>query len=169
MSDARAIAATERCRDLVANPEKVGLPRRGGLEPRDVLVKFNRAAAHTSSAFQIHVTMKLALGGEENGTPIGPFVTETALVAEGRTEAEALEMFFNWMMDENAVATFREVVMAHQAAQVDVLAEAELAKQRELEREQAKRSKEATHTWLEKKFHALGKAAGVIKDKVQLS
>jgi hypothetical protein len=87
-------------------------------------------------------------------------------VAQGRTETEALEMFFNWLADENAVAMFRAVVQQHA---LDVLAQAEETKRRESEREQAKRTKEATHNWLERKFDAMGRAAGVIKPKVTLT
>lgn len=162
MSDARALQATERARSLVAEPQKMGLKPRPGLEPLDVVVKFNRPAAHTKSAFQVLVQMKLSLDG--SGNP--PFTDAKALVAEGRTEAEALEMFFNWMADEDAVARFVEVV---KAAELDVLAKQALDAKATEQREHNQQVKERTDEWLAKKFDALGRAAGVIPDKVQMS
>ena len=162
MSDARAMQATERCRDLVANPQRMGLKPRAGLEPLDVVVKFNRPAAHTRSAFQVVVQMKLSLDG--SGNP--PFTDAKALVAEGRTEAEALEMFFNWMADEDAVMRFVEVV---KASQLDALAKQALDAKAAEDRRINQQTKERTHEWLAKKFDALGRAAGVIKPKVTLS
>ena len=160
MSDARALVATERCRDLVARPERMGLERREGLEPLDVMVKFNRPAAHTRSAFQVIVHMKLSLDG--SGNP--PFTDAAGLVAEGRTEAECLEHFFNWMADENAVATFREVVKAHE---LDALAKDALAKQSVEANRVAARAADNNRNWAERKLDAIGRELGIVKPKVQ--
>jgi hypothetical protein len=168
MSDARALAATARCRELVAHPERVGLEPRPGLEPLDVVVQFNRLGAHTHSAFKVVVQMKLAMGGEDStGNPVGPFRDVAGLVAQGKTEAEALEMFFNWMADENAVATFREVVKAHDSQQLDALAQAELAARRATDATVAAKAREVTSTWFEKKFDYVGRQLGIIPSKVQ--
>lgn len=163
MSDARALAATEKCRDLVADPSKMGLSPRPGLEPLDVSVKFNRAASHTSSAFQIHVNMKLSLDG--SGAP--PFTDATALVAQGRTEAEALEVFFNWMADDGAVARFVEVVKGHEAQRLDALAQAAIAETKAEESRVASRARENNQGFLERKLDSLGRKFGFVKGKVQ--
>lgn len=161
MSDAEALSATEQARALVADPRPWGIEPRPGLEPLDVHVKFNRAAAHTKSAYQVIVRMKLTL--DEGQT----HRTEAALVGEGRTKGEALEMFYAWMADENALLIFREVVKAHDAKQVDALAQAELDKQKTQRDAQAVGAKERLHEWFEKKFDFMGRKAGVIPDKIQ--
>lgn len=161
MSDADALAATEQARSLVANPRPWGIPPRAGLEPLDVSVKFNRAAKNTNSAFQVVVQMKITL---DNGAT---WRTESALVGQGRTKGEALEMFYNWMADENAMTMFHDVVRAADTAKVDVLAQAELAKKRAEDIDKNKRTNEATTTWLEKKFDWMGRKAGVIEKKIQ--
>lgn len=162
MSDAEATRATEQCRELVADPTRMGLTPRHGLEPLDVTCRFNRAASHTSAAYQIHVSMKLSLDG--SGNP--PFTEATALVAQGRTRAECLEVFYNWMADETAVARFVEVVKAHEARNLDVLAQAALSERAAEESRVAQQSKERTREWFDKKFDYVGRKLGVIKPKL---
>lgn len=162
MSDARALAATERCRTLVAEPEKMGLKPRPGLEPLDVVVKFNRPASHTKSAFQVVVQMKLSLDG--SGKP--PFTDAAGLVAEGRTEAEALEMFFNWMADEDAVTRFVEVVNGHR---LDKLAQEALDAKAAESARVAGVARDNNQAWVERKLDTLGRKMGLVKPKVQVS
>ena len=161
MSDAAALQATEQARELVANPERMGLERRKGLEPRDVLVKFNRAAAHTSSAFQAHVQMRITL--DDGAT----WRDERALVAEGKTKAECLEVFYNWMADPHAMATFHEVVRQSDAAKLDALAQAELSKAAAEQGRVNGVAKDNNRNWAERKLDALGRKFGFVKGKVQ--
>ena len=160
MSEARALIATERCRKLVAQPESQGLKPRPGLEPLDVAVKFNRPAAHTRSAFQVMVQMKLSMDG--SGNP--PFTNAAGLVAEGKTEAECLEVFYNWMADETAVLRFVEVV---KAAELDALASQAQAETKAAQEVITTKTREVTHTWFEKKFDHIGRKLGLIDKKVQ--
>lgn len=155
--------ATERARSLVADPVRMGLKPRAGLEPLDVAAKFNRAAAHTRSAFQMHVTMRLSLDG--SGNP--PFTTATALVAEGKTKAELLEMFYNWMADDEAVMRFVAEVKAHEAKQLDALAQAELDKKRAQEAKVARGAKAMNQAWLDRKLDDVGRKLGLVKARIQ--
>lgn len=171
MSDARALAATARCRDLIdkanrKHPEAIGLGihSRPGLEPLDVVVKFNRVAAHTPAAFQVVVSMKLSLDG--SGNP--PFTDASGLVGQGKTEAEALEQFFNWMADENAVTAFYEVVKQHEKQQLDVLAQAELAKKKTESDAAAKRSENFHQKWADRKWDQLSRQYGLKDKKIQV-
>lgn len=162
MSDAVALQATEQCRDLVAKPEQWGLKKRAGLEPLDVSVKFNRLGHNTKQAFQVIVQMKITL--DEGVT----WRDEAALVGQGRTKGEALEMFYNWLADDNAMATFHAVVKAHEAKKLDALAEAELAKQAAASKDQAGRAKEFNRKWVDRKLDDLGRTFGFVKRKVQV-
>jgi hypothetical protein len=161
MSDAIALQATEQCRDLVADPRKWGLEPRPGLEPLDVSVRFNRVAAHTKSAFQVLVHMKITL--DEGQT----YRDEWALVGEGKTKGEALEMFYNWLADDNAMTVFHEVIKAHDAKQLDALAEKAIAETRAADAERIQRTRENQHEWLAKKFDHMGREAGLVKGKIQ--
>jgi len=160
MSEAIALQATEQARDLVANPHQWGIKKREGLEPLDVVVKFNRAASHTRSAFQVVVSMKLSW---DNG---GSWSEHAGLVAEGKTKGEALECFYNWMADDDAVATFHEVV---RTAELDALAKQAQAEAAAESRDAASRAKGFNQTWLDRKLHEVGKKLGLKKDKVQVS
>jgi hypothetical protein len=170
MSEARAMAATARCRELVdkantrhAEAIAMGIKPRQGLEPLDVTVKFNRAGGNTVKAFQVVVQMKLSLDG--SGQP--PFTDAAGLVGQGKTEAEALEQFFNWMADDDAVTVFRETVLAHQAQQLDVLAQAELAKKRAQESKIARGAEALQQNWAERKFDQLARKMGLKDKKIQ--
>ena len=158
VTDAIALQATEQCRDLVARPQKWGIEPRPGLEPLDVVVKFNRAAAHTRSAYQCIITMKLTLDDGKT------WRTESGLVAEGKTKGECLEMFYNWMGDPNAVFAFTEVVKAHE---LDALAKKALD---DAQCEQTRvngRAADNNRGWAERKLDQLGRKFGLVKPKVQ--
>jgi len=164
MSDARAMQATEKCRDLVANPSKMGLKRRDGLEPLDVRCVYDHKQRKTTGAFRIIVRMKLSLDG--SGVP--PFTDATALVAQGHSETQALEMFFNWMADEHAVAAFIESVKSQQAHELDVLAQAEVAKAKAAADTQASRAEAFHQNWAERKLDHLARTMGIKDKKVQV-
>jgi hypothetical protein len=164
MSDARALQATERCRDLVATPERHGLRRRDGLEPLDVRCIYEHKQRKTTGAFRIIVTMKLSLDG--SGVP--PFTDATALVAEGHSETRALEQFYNWMADEHAVSRFVESVKAHQAHELDVLAQAEVARAKALTDKQARSAEAYQQNWAERKLDQIARKMGIKDKKVQV-
>lgn len=161
MSDAIALQATEQARDLVARPEQWGVVRRPGLEPLDVVVKFNRPAAHTSSAYQVIVQMKISLDDGKT------WRLEAALVGQGKTKGEALETFYNWMADEKAMATFHAVVRASDGAKLDALAQAEMDKAAAHQRHVNAVAKSNTNSWAERKLDQLGRKFGFVKPKVQ--
>lgn len=160
MSDARALAATERVRDLVANPGPWGLKPRPGLEPLDVVVKYNHEHRRSTAKYQIIAHMKLSLDG--SGNP--PFTDATALVAQGHTEAAALEMFYNWMADDKAVMQFAESVKAHQ---LDVLAKQALEEKKKAEAEAVQRAKDFDGAWVERKTDQLMRKFGRKDRKIQ--
>lgn len=160
MTEARALAATERCRELVANPRQWGLEPRPGLEPLDVVVKLNNEHRRSTAKYQVIARMKLSLDG--SGVP--PFTEAAALVAQGHTEAEALEMFYNWLADDKAVSVFVESVKAHQ---LDALAKEALADKAKAEAAQTAKAKDFQQTWVERTTDKLGRKFGFIKPRIQ--
>jgi hypothetical protein len=160
MSDAIAMQMTEQCRELVANPRQWGLEPIQGLEPLDVSVKFNRAAAHTAAAFQVVVQMKITT--DEGQT----WRTERALVSQGKTKSQALEGFYNRMADPGFLFEFREVVRTHEAGQLDVLAK-EALDARKAEDAAVSRAKDFDRNWVERKTDQLARKFGLKDKKVQ--
>lgn len=161
MSEARALQATEKVRDLVANPGRWGLQPRAGLEPLDVQVIYEHKQRKTTGAFRIIATMHLSLDG--SGQP--PFTRATALVAQGHTEAEALEVFYNWMADDKAVMLFTESVKAHN---LDVLAKQALEDKKADEAAAVERARSLDAKWVERKTDQLARKFGIKDKKVQL-
>jgi hypothetical protein len=164
MSEAIALEATERIRDLIAKPEAWGLTREdvAGIEPLDVACKFNRAASHTSSAFQVHATFAVSL---DNGAT---YRRMTALVAEGKTKAQCLEVLYNWLADPHRLAMAREVLGAYDKSQLDVLAQAEMAKAKALTDKQARGAEAMQQNWAERKLDQLARKMGIKDKKVQV-
>lgn len=161
MSEAIALQATEQCRELIANPAKWDLDPMPGLEPLDVSVKFNRPAAHTSSAFQVIIRMRITL---DNGKT---WRDEQALVSEGKTKGECLEGFYNRMADPSFLLQFHAVVKAHDAKHLDALAQRAADAKAAESRDTAARAKEFNRKWADRALDNLGRKLGFVKPKVQ--
>lgn len=124
-----------------------------------------RSRATPARQWQVYIEHTFNLGGDdENGNPAGPFQTAKALVASGRTAAEALEMFHAWHADEKRFAKFFDAV---------IRAPSHFERQRELDKQvaqaaHARASGERMTEWLRKKADYALRSVGLKAGKVQV-